>query len=334
MQRWWCKECQRKFADNDALPGMKTPVNQVASSLGMYYEGMSLNAIRRQLEQDHQNCPSDSTVYEWIDRFTHQALDEAKNYHPHVGDTWVADETVLKIGGKKYWLIDIIDTDTRFLLDTKLSYNRNRNDIRELMETARDKAGSTPKHVVTDGWKGYLDGIELAFGADAKHVQTDPFNNKGFNTELIERWHGTLKDRTKVMRGLKDKESAEMILDGWLVHYNYFRPHESLNGKTPSQKSGLKFKYANWSDVTNESKPESPKVKINESVQIRDILKPYPIRTPRPKLTRLSRMPRVKNLGMGIVREHGRQHIIIGSPHWIAPHRAKHGVGITRRSDR
>ncbi|HEY81763.1 MAG TPA: IS1 family transposase [Dehalococcoidia bacterium] len=47
VQRWWCKECQRKFVDNRALPGMKTPKEQVASALNMYYEGMSLNAIRR-----------------------------------------------------------------------------------------------------------------------------------------------------------------------------------------------------------------------------------------------------------------------------------------------
>jgi transposase-like protein len=25
MQRYFCKDCRRKFADNDSLPGMKTP---------------------------------------------------------------------------------------------------------------------------------------------------------------------------------------------------------------------------------------------------------------------------------------------------------------------
>ena len=26
VQRWWCKDCKRKFVDNEALPKMKTPV--------------------------------------------------------------------------------------------------------------------------------------------------------------------------------------------------------------------------------------------------------------------------------------------------------------------
>ncbi|MDD4875854.1 MAG: hypothetical protein PHQ86_01800 [Dehalococcoidales bacterium] len=39
------------------------------------------------------------------------------------------------------------------------------------------------------------------------------------------------------------------IMDGWLVNYNFFRPHMSLNGKTPAEVAGLKYEYHNWSDV-------------------------------------------------------------------------------------
>ena len=35
------------------------------------------------------------------------------------------------------------------------------------MERARDRAGKIPDKVLTDGWKGYMDGIELAYGADS-----------------------------------------------------------------------------------------------------------------------------------------------------------------------
>jgi len=51
------------------------------------------------------------------------------------------------------------------------------------------------------------------------------------------------------MRGLKKKETARLIMDGWLVHYNFFRPHESLRGKTPSEKAGIKFPFKNWLDA-------------------------------------------------------------------------------------
>lgn len=64
VQRYWCKDCKRKFVHNEAPLGMKTPAVQIASALSMFYEGMSLNAIRRNLEQTYRNYPSDSTVYE------------------------------------------------------------------------------------------------------------------------------------------------------------------------------------------------------------------------------------------------------------------------------
>ena len=72
-------------------------------------------------------------------------------------------------------------------------------------------------------------------------------------TQLIERFHGTLKARTKVMRGLKKRETAQLITDGWLVHYNFFRPHEALGNKTPAEKAGIKFPFRNWVDVVKSS---------------------------------------------------------------------------------
>ncbi len=71
------------------------------------------------------------------------------------------------------------------------------------MKEAKDKADKSPKQILTDGWKGYIDGIEQAYGADCKHVLTTPFGNKDDSSSVLERWHGTLKDRTKILRGLK-----------------------------------------------------------------------------------------------------------------------------------
>ena len=38
-------------------------------------------------------------------------------------------------------------------------------------------------------------------------------------------------------------------MDGWLVNYNFFKPHMSLNGKTPAEEAGLKYDCHNWADV-------------------------------------------------------------------------------------
>jgi transposase-like protein len=227
---------------------MRTPIAEVAASLTMFYEGASLNGIRRNLEQIYNDYPSDSTVYGWIVRFTKLAISEVKDYKAKVGDTWIADETVLKIGGENIWFWDCIDDKTRFLLSSHMSLSRGIRDARILVERAADRAGKTPKVIITDKLAAYLDGIELAFGAETKHLPVKKLATSG-GTQLIERFHGTLKSRTKVMRGLKKRETARLIMDGWLIHYNFFRPHEALGDKAPAEKAGIKLPFRNWLDV-------------------------------------------------------------------------------------
>ena len=248
QQRFWCKDCKRKFADNDALPDMQTPVEQIGAAIGMFYEGQSLNSITRLLTQIYGSYPSDSTVYRWVSRFTKCAVKDLKEYKPDVGSVWVADETMLDLDGKKVWFWDIIDAKTRFLIATHISPTRTIRDAQMLMRKAYNRTGKTPRVIYTDKLLAYLDGIELTFGADTKHKQGGPFNLEN-NTNLVERFHGTLKARTKIMRGLKDIDTAKLFTQGWLLYYNYLRPHESSRGRTPAQVAGVKYPYRNWQDI-------------------------------------------------------------------------------------
>ncbi len=136
VPRYWCKVCKRKFKADNTLFHMKTPVNQISSTLNMRYEGMSQHAIRRQLKQEYANCPSSATIYEWIDKYTQSAIKETRDYHPKVGNVWVADETVLRIDGQNVWFWDIIERDTIYLLASRVSVTRTARDAQALMEQA------------------------------------------------------------------------------------------------------------------------------------------------------------------------------------------------------
>ena len=69
------------------------------------------------------------------------------------------------------------------------------------------------------------------------------------NNNLSERLQGTIRQREKVMRGLKSLRSAQLVMDGWALHYNYFRPHESLGDRTPAQAARIDRPFKNWEDV-------------------------------------------------------------------------------------
>jgi transposase-like protein len=55
---------------------------------------------------------------------------------------------------------------------------------------------------------------------------------EGTNNNVVERLHGTIKERTKVKRGLDNDKSAEDMMEANRVYYNYLRSHQALNGKT------------------------------------------------------------------------------------------------------
>jgi hypothetical protein len=149
-----------------------------------------------------------------------------------------------------------------------VSFNRGTHDAQMLMEEAKRKAGISPKTVTTDKLASYNDGIELTFGSDTYHKQSKPFTNAGDSTNKIERWHSTLKERTKVMRGLKDVESAIQFTDGFIVYYNFFRPHEGLNGATPAEAAGIDYKTKNWADLSRLPVSKQTEIKSHDPLKI------------------------------------------------------------------
>ena len=52
-QYYYCKACNRKFAGLDTIPKMQYARDKIADALNMYYEGMSLVEIRRNLIQQY-----------------------------------------------------------------------------------------------------------------------------------------------------------------------------------------------------------------------------------------------------------------------------------------
>ena len=65
-------------------------------------------------------------------------------------------------------------------------------------------------------------------------------------TIRIERINGTLRERVNVQRGWKSSKSA--IAEGQRIYYNFVKPHQDLEGKTPAEKAGIEGKNT-WKDM-------------------------------------------------------------------------------------
>jgi hypothetical protein len=86
------------------------------------------------------------------------------------------------------------------------------------------------------------------------------------------------------MRSLKNKDTLKKFADGWLVYYNCFRPHMSLNDKTTAQAAGIDFPYHRWKElIENQPYSITAKIPIKEG-KLRISARPPRITQPMPKL--------------------------------------------------
>lgn len=81
------------------------------------------------------------------------------------------------------------------------------------------------------------------------------------------RLHRTLGDRLRPARGLKHYDTAKKWLDGYVVNYNFVKPHISLKGKTPAQASGLDLK-ADWGELIQEATKTKTKQEIKIPIEV------------------------------------------------------------------
>ncbi len=234
---------------------MKTPMKWIASALDMYYRGMPLDSIQGHMKLVYGKYFSEAGIYKWIVRFTKEAIKKSKDFTPVVGSKWIADETALNIGGKKLWYWDIIDAKTRFLLASHLSKTRTTEDAQILVEKAIKRAGKVPNTIITDRLRAYIDGIDIA-NDKIKHIRSKPFTEEN-HTNFIERFHGTLKERTNVIRNFNNLKAARLLTDGWLIQYNYFKEHESLGNVSPAKRMKVELPFKDWNDIVGTSGDDS-----------------------------------------------------------------------------
>jgi transposase-like protein len=144
------------------------------------------------------------------------------------------------------FLWNIMDRETRYLITSKLTEKRDvYAAIDAFKEAAKNAHGITPEKVHTDALRHYHSGVKVF--PNAERVQSG-IRKKTANNNRIERLNGTVRERTKVLRGLKTVETP--IIDGQRIQYNFVKPHIALCGKTPAEASGIKLKGVNkWTTL-------------------------------------------------------------------------------------
>lgn len=251
MQRYFCKNCHRKFADNDALPKMKTPVWIISLALNCYYDGMSLGAIQREINHRHGAYYAQSGIYNWIIRFSEEAVRQAKSFQPEIGDKWLLIITPVNTGHRRLWFMDIFDMNSRFLLFSHLSELGTVREAMDLFNSTELKNKKTFPRPVTIILLGSFVRDEVP-----EKVSGSEFSDNFIITEAEgnsgEHFEDLLKKRNNVVHSFKILTRAQTMTDAWRLHYNFCAGNDTTAYVRSAQKI-YKLPFKNWRDVISQS---------------------------------------------------------------------------------
>ena len=246
-----CKDCSHKFRDS-LLKKVKFSPELVTLTLDLYFSGLSLRKVARNIT-DHFNIEINySTIYGWIQTYIPQISNYVNSLTPQLSESWHIDELFVKMkGGEKRkgnanvaYLWNVMDRESRFLIASKLSEKRDTNGaIQAINQAIHNSHGNLPQIVYTDALRAYGEGISQTLGNQVDHIAKCGITKPHANNNRVERLNGTLRERVKVQRGWKTHKSA--IAEGQRIYYNFVKPHQTLNGQTPAEKVGIQKKTTN-----------------------------------------------------------------------------------------
>lgn len=160
-------------------------------------------------------------------------------------DTFVGDETYIKVRGKKSFVWLIMDALSRSIIGYQVSDNRSVGPCILAMRMAFRGLKKLPEkfQFIADGYSAYVLAAQqflINYGKDFGFKITQVIgltNEDEVSTkyrpfkQLVERLNRTYKETYRVKCGYDNYEGANYNVALWVAYYNFLRPHSSNSKK-------------------------------------------------------------------------------------------------------
>jgi transposase-like protein len=273
QQVFFCKNCSKKFIVRTAFYRMRNNSYKITSALNLFYSGVSTRKVQQHFKMFYPHNSSWVSIYSWVVKYAkliHKFTDSLKL---SVGSEIQFDEVEYERrkshkkgskGTQTNYFIDSVDTTTRFMVASNYCKSRSTNEIKEVIQRAKNKTDNQIVICTTDGYNGYIKAVQKVFGyyaikkGEVEHNQVTQLKGEGFN-HPIERLHNSLRARTKIFRGFHGNiESANSILKGFEIFYNFINKHQAINCCPYELATDLKFTQDNkWLELIQLAEKQS-----------------------------------------------------------------------------
>jgi len=151
-------------------------------------------------------------------------------------EVWHIDLMYVRIGKRWFYLVDILDGYSRFLVHWSLNPTMTEDTVElttlEALERLKDRRPGEPKIVhdhgsqfLSKGWQGLL----KAKGATSIVIRVAHPESNG----RLERLHRTHREEGAASSEHEDYGAAVQAFEEWATYYNWKRPHSALNYLPP-----------------------------------------------------------------------------------------------------
>lgn len=226
--------------------------------MDLFYRGVSTRKVQEHLSAFYPHNCDHRTILRWIVKYSKMIHSFTNKIKINCGEELQIDEMEYKTKGKKSWFIDSIDTKTRYMVASEYTRTREQKELKSVLKTAKSKTQNQIKIVTSDGYTAYFKAIKSTFGFSNRthscnviHNKVTQLKNEGFNHK-IERLHNNIRQRTKTFRGFKNLDSANSIMKGFEVFYNFIMRHQAINKCPYELATDLKLENPNkWLELIN-----------------------------------------------------------------------------------
>lgn len=155
----------------------------------------------------------------------------------HPDQRWHTDLTMWWFDDQWFWMIDILDAYSRYLVYCELLLTAKTDAVERAVQRALETLANRPRlsgepQIVHDGGPQFVghDWVQFMQAAGTTDVRTHPYHPQ--SNGLDERVHRTLREELPITSEVVLYEARTMMLD-YRDYYNHYRPHSALKYLCP-----------------------------------------------------------------------------------------------------